>query len=42
MESRNLKGSINKLEELISEFSKVAKYKVNMQKSVVFLYLSHE
>ena len=38
----NPKDSIRKLLELISEFSKVAGYKNNTQKSLVFLYTSNE
>ena len=34
----NPKDSIRKLLELISEFSKVARYKINPQKSLAFLY----
>ena len=34
--------SIRKLLELISEFSKVAGYKINTQKSLAFLYTNHE
>ena len=34
----NPKDSIRKLLELISEFSKVAGYKINIQKSLAFLY----
>ena len=34
----NSKDSTQKLLELISEFSKVAGYKINIQKSVAFLY----
>ena len=34
----NPKDSIRKLLELISEFSKVAEYKINTQKSFAFLY----
>ena len=34
----NPKGSIRKLLELISEFSKVVGYKINKQKSLAFLY----
>ena len=34
--------SNKKLLELINEFSKVAGYKVNMQKLAVFLYLTYE
>ena len=36
------KDSIRKLLELISEFSKVAGYKINTQKSLVFLYTNNE
>ena len=38
----NPTGSIKKLLELISEFSKVAGYKVNTQKSLAFLYTNNE
>ena len=38
----NLKDSIRKLLELISEFSKVAGYKSNTQKSLAFLYTNNE
>ena len=38
----NTKDSINKLPELISEFSKVAGYKVNTQKSLAFLHTNNE
>ena len=38
----NLKDSIRKLLELISEFSKVADYKINTQKSLAFLYTNNE
>jgi len=38
----NLKDSTQKLLELINEFSKVAGYKINFQKSVTFLYTSNE
>ena len=38
----NHKDSIKKLLELISEFSKVAAYKVNTQKSLGFLYTNSE
>ena len=38
----NPKDSIKKLLELISEFSKVAGYKINTQKSLAFLYTSNE
>ena len=38
----NLKDSTQKLLELINKFSKVAGYKINIQKSVTFLYTSNE
>ena len=38
----NPKDSITKLLELISEFSKVAGYKINTQKSLAFLYTNNE
>ena len=38
----NPKDSIRKLLELISEFSKVAGYKINTQKSLAFLYINNE
>ena len=38
----NPKNSIRKLLELISEFSKVAGYKINTQKSLAFLYINSE
>ena len=38
----NPKDSIRKLLELISEFSKVAGYKTNTQKSFAFLYTNNE
>ena len=38
----NPKDSIRKLLELISEFSKVAGYKMNTQKSFAFLYTNNE
>ena len=34
----NPKDGVQKLLELISEFSKVAGYKINTQKSLAFLY----
>ena len=37
----NPKHSIKNLSELINEFSKVARYKINMQKSVIFLYTNN-
>ena len=38
----NPKDSIRKLLELISEFSKVAGYRINIQKSFAFLYTNNE
>ena len=38
----NPKGSTQKLLELIKKFSKVAGYKINIQKSVAFLYNNSE
>ena len=38
----NPKHSIRKLLELISEFNKVAGYKINTQKSLTFLYTNNE
>ena len=38
----NPKDTIKKLLEIISEFSKVAGYKINTQKSIVFLYTNNE
>ena len=38
----NPKDSIRKLLELISEFSKLAGYKINTQKSLAFLYTNNE
>uniref|UniRef100_A0A8D0T1P9 RNA-directed DNA polymerase n=1 Tax=Sus scrofa TaxID=9823 RepID=A0A8D0T1P9_PIG len=38
----NLKDSTQKLLELINKFSKVAEYKINIQKSVACLYTSNE
>ena len=38
----NPKDNIRKLIELISEFSKVAGYKINTQKSLAFLYTNNE
>ena len=37
-----IKDSIRKILELISEFSKVAGYKINTQKSLAFLYTNNE
>ena len=39
---KNPKNSIRKLLELISEFSKVAEYKINTQKLLAFLYMNNE
>ena len=38
----NPKDSIRKLLKLISEFSKVAGYKVNTEESLAFLYTNNE
>ena len=38
----NPKDSIRKLLELMSEFSKIAAYKINTQKSLAFLYTNNE
>ena len=38
----NPKGTIRKVLELISEFSKVLAYKINTQKSLAFLYANSE
>ena len=39
---KNPKESTPKLLDLISEFSKVAGYKINTQKSVAFLYTNNK
>ena len=38
----NYRDGIRKLLELISEFSKVAGYKINTQKSLALLYTNNE
>ena len=38
----NPKESIRKLLDLVSEFSKVAEYKINTHKSLAFLYTNNE
>ena len=38
----NHKDRIRKLLELISEFSKIAGYKINTQKSLAFVYTNNE
>ena len=38
----NPKDSARKLLELINEYSKVAGYKINTQKSLAFLYTNNE
>ena len=38
----NPKDSKQKLLELINEFSKVEEYKINIKKSVEFLYINNE
>ena len=40
--TENPKNSIRKLLELISEYSKVAGYKINTQKSLTFLYINNK
>ena len=39
--TENPKDTTRKLLELINEFGKFAGYKINMQKSVVFLYTNN-
>ena len=39
---RNPRDSTRKLLELINEFSKVAEYKINIQKLVAFLYANNQ
>ena len=39
---KNPKDTLRKLLELISEFIKVARYKINTQKSFAFLYTNNE
>ena len=38
----NTKDSTRKLLELINDYSKVAEYKINTQKSLAFLYTNNE
>ena len=38
----NLKDTTRKFVELINEYSKVAGYKINTQKSLAFLYTNNE
>ena len=38
----NPKESTRKLLELINQYSKVARYKINIQKSLAFLYINNE
>jgi len=40
--TENTKDSTRKFLELISEYSKVAGYKINTQKSLAFLYTNNE
>ena len=42
MTRQNPKGATRNLLELINEFSKVAGYKINTQKSLAFLYTTNE
>jgi hypothetical protein len=39
---KDLKNSIKKLLDIITSFSKVTGYKINLQRSVVFLYTNNE
>ena len=39
---KNPKDSTRKLLELINEFGKVTGYKINIQKSMAFLYINNE
>ena len=40
--TENLKDTSRKLLELINEYSKVAGYKINIQKSLAFVYTNNE
>ena len=40
--TENLKDATRKLLELITEFSKVTRYKINIPKLVAFLYTNNE
>ena len=40
--TENPKDTTRKLLELINEYSKVARYKINTQKSLAFLYTNNE
>ena len=42
LHAENPKDSSRKLLALINKFSKVAKYKINIQKSVTFLYTNNK
>lgn len=42
LDIENLKDSTKKLLELVNKLSKVAEYRINIQKSVVFLYANNE
>ena len=42
LHTENPKDTTRKLQELINEFSKVARYKINIQKPVAFLYTKNE
>ena len=42
LNTENPKGCTKKLLDLINEFNKVARYKNNIKKSVVFLYANNE
>ena len=42
LHTENPKDSTKKLLELIHEFNKVAGHKINIQKSIAFLYINNE
>ena len=42
LDTENPKDLIKKLLELVNEFSKVAGYKINIQKSVLFIYTNNK
>ena len=42
LDIENPKDTTRKLLELINEYSKVAEYKINTQKSLAFLYTNNE
>ena len=42
LHTKNVKDATRELLQIINEFSKVAGYKINTQKSLLFLYTSNE